>query len=166
MGARRKLGWVGIVALALGVSVGPTQAQIPQDGSIGIGTASPQEKLHVVGNVRFACPDRCISGHADNSVTAGLVGATIAGGDGAAPNHNRVTASFGTIGGGAGNEAGNAFEYATVGGGLNNTARGPWATVGGGQQNTASGPNSTLGGGNGNPASGELATVGGGRTTA
>jgi hypothetical protein len=110
-------------------------------------------------------------------VTAGVRGATIAGGgvpsgntdpafDGEAPN--RVTDAYGSVGGGLGNRAGNDSggttdgSHATVGGGHRNTAGGPYTTVGGGFFNTASGASSTVGGGASNEASNAWATVGGG----
>lgn len=96
---------------------------------------------------------------------------------------NRVTDHYGTVGGGAGNRAGNDnpdpsdAPFATVGGGVGNTASGrvstvlggrdnlasaEAATVGGGLQNVASGVRSTVGGGASNTASGNSATVSGG----
>jgi hypothetical protein len=99
-----------------------------------------------------------IGGYHGNQVTAGAAGATIGGG-GNASNPNRVTGSYGTVGGGANNEAGLG---ATVGGGDSNTASSLMSTVGGGYGNTASGDLSTAGGGYGNTASGYIATVGGG----
>jgi FtsZ-binding cell division protein ZapB len=99
--------------------------------------------------------------------------ATIAGGgpsDIAYPDttNNRVTDSYGTIGGGGNNQAGDGdgdvtnTRYATVGGGWGNTASGLDATVGGGYQNEASGEEATIGGGVGNEATGYAASVGGG----
>jgi hypothetical protein len=108
-----------------------------------------------------------IGGFSGNSVTSGVVGATIGGG-GASANPNRVTDNYGTVGGGynnqAGDDAGTTSDrpYATVGGGESNTASGLNATVGGGRLNTAFGPYATVGGGNGNAAVGFNATVGGG----
>jgi hypothetical protein len=108
-----------------------------------------------------------IGGFSGNSVTSGVVGATIGGG-GASANPNRVTDNYGTVGGGynnqAGDDAGTTSDqpYATVGGGESNTASGLNATVGGGRLNTAGGPYATVGGGNGNSAVGFNATVGGG----
>jgi hypothetical protein len=94
-----------------------------------------------------------IGGFSGNSVTSGVVGATISGG-GASAATNRVTDSYGTVGGGHNNQAGNAdtdttnAPYATVGGGDINTASGfagpPWAGAG---FNTASGDYATVGGG-------------------
>jgi hypothetical protein len=77
-----------------------------------------------------------IGGFSGNSVTGGVVGATISGG-GEAGLVNQVSASLGTVGGGHGNTASGA--RATVGGGVLNTASGDSATVPGGQSNTAAG---------------------------
>jgi hypothetical protein len=72
---------------------------------------------------------------------------------------DQVTGTFGTIGGGMGNETG---DYATVCGGSHNTASAYHATVGGGSYNTASVGHSVIGGGLENTVSGSMATVGGG----
>jgi hypothetical protein len=111
-----------------------------------------------------------IGGYSGNSVTAGVVGATIGGGGRSTWSNwpNRVTDDYGTVGGGYNNRAGNDdgimgnAHSATVGGGSHNTASSLIATVGGGQANTASGEAATVGGGRANTASGEAATVGGG----
>jgi hypothetical protein len=123
-----------------------------------------------------------------NGVMTDVFGATIGGGGYiAAPNI--VTATIGTIGGGATNivsgvaatvtggwantasgyattVSGNynkaSGDYAIVGGGNFNTASGGAATVSGGYNNTASGDYAIVGGGGSNTASGALATVGGG----
>ena len=120
-----------------------------------------------------------IGGSPANSVTAGVRGATIAGGGVPAGNSdpdyadeapNRVTDAYGTVGGGyanrAGNDAGTVIDrgFATVGGGGLNSASGTAVTIGGGIANAASGPYSTVGGGRLNVASGESATVGGGES--
>jgi len=122
-----------------------------------------------------------IGGYGGNSVTAGVYGATVGGG-GRSANPNRVTDTFGTVGGGSHNQAGDAdgdvenAKYATVGGGLENTASGMNATIGGGTYNVAGGTNAAIAGGNGNQggnyafvgggslnaASGSMATIGGG----
>ena len=118
-----------------------------------------------------------IGGSHANEVTAGVRGATIAGGGMPSGNSdpnllteapNRVTDHYGTVGGGYGNQAGDAAGItldrlaATVGGGRLNTASGSSSTVGGGEENTASGQHSTVGGGLQNTASGQHSTVGGG----
>jgi trimeric autotransporter adhesin len=100
-----------------------------------------------------------IGGHISNTVSSGVVGATIGGG-GASGGANYVTADYATVGGGGINTA--SGSHATVGGGWYNTASSWDATVGGGESNTASGPYATIGGGNSNSASGWYATAGGG----
>lgn len=111
-----------------------------------------------------------IGGFSGNSVTLGVVGATICGGgEGPSPDEsNLVTDDYGIVGGGLANQAGdNAGTtsdrlYATVGGGYGNDATNTASTVGGGQLNTASGVNSTVSGGTLNGANGYAATVCGG----
>ena len=113
-----------------------------------------------------------IGGTGDNSVSAGVHAATIAGGGRGVPSDpataNRVTDDRGTVGGGADNQAGDGAgpasdrTNATVGGGAGNTASGESATVGGGIFNTASGLRATVGGGAVNAASVAAATVAGG----
>jgi hypothetical protein len=108
-----------------------------------------------------------LGGFQGNSITAGVVGATVAGG-GTNGFENRVTDDWGTVGGGLDNVAGNSAGttgdaiFATVGGGFGNTASDSFSTVGGGESNTASGGLSTVGGGFANTASGLRSTVGGG----
>lgn len=104
-----------------------------------------------------------IGGYSGNVVSAGVSGATIAGG-GNDSAVNSVTASYGAIGGGSGNTA--SGTGATVGGGGNNTAGGWNATIAGGGGNTASGMNATVGGGYGNLAGSGDATVAGGHQNA
>lgn len=119
-----------------------------------------------------------IGGSHANTVTAGVRGATIAGGGvpigdtdpfflDEAPN--RVTDHYGTVGGGYGNRAGDGAStlsnrpFATVGGGLGNAASGDYSTVGGGYKNTAtSGALGTVAGGAMNTVSAPASTVGGG----
>jgi hypothetical protein len=116
------------------------------------------------GNVLF--------GHL-NEIRTGVLGAAIGGGGmhtdyENTPWPNVVADHFGTVSGGAGNEAGNEDEeprnalFATVGGGLRNRARGTRSTVGGGDSNEATGGRATVGGGINNEATDDAATVGGG----
>lgn len=72
-----------------------------------------------------------IGGYAANSLSAGVVGATIAGG-GQASGVQQVTGSYGAIGGGRNNQA---AAYAVVGGGDTNVAA-SLAAVGGGWATT------------------------------
>jgi hypothetical protein len=81
-----------------------------------------------------------IGGSSLNFVSNGVAGATISGGGNqpfTTATPNSVTASFGTVGGGAGNTAGGVDSV--VSGGLLNTANGPFAMVPGGVGNLASG---------------------------
>ena len=136
-----------------------------------------------------------IGGHDANGVGPGVVGATIGGGGVAGglidrngdllsfclECANSVTDVYGTVAGGADNEA--AGVGATVGGGAGNTAGGNpdviltaanpdgivplenknYATVGGGQGNLAQGDSATVSGGQTNTASADWTTVGGGQ---
>lgn len=108
-----------------------------------------------------------IGGYGDNSVTPGVVGATIAGG-GTQNNVNRVTDDYGVVSGGHNNQAGDGAgltsdnSFATVGGGLANNALNAYSTVDGGWLNKASGPFATIGGGSQNEASNIYSTISGG----
>ncbi len=79
-----------------------------------------------------------IGGYSGNVVSAPR-SATIAGGGDLGSFINRVTESYGTVGGGRANIAG---YIATVAGGENNTASGSFSTVPGGSGNTAAGSTS------------------------
>jgi len=118
-----------------------------------------------------------IAGSSVNGVTAGVRGATIAGGGiptgDSDPSMifedpNLVTDSYGNIGGGWGNRTGNAdadpqsHAADTIAGGVGNVASGSTASVGGGLRNTASGWFGTVAGGVTNTASGESSSVAGG----
>ena len=107
-----------------------------------------------------------VGGFSGNSVSSGVTGATIAGGGdafcfAAVFPFNRVTDSWGTVGGGCNNQAGDGAgstgdrAWATVGGGRFNTASGEYATVGGGLGNTATGARSMVPGGSANTAAGQ-----------
>jgi hypothetical protein len=117
-----------------------------------------------------------IGGSPANNITAGVRGATIAGGGvpaGWDPNltmgaPNRIADAYGTVGGGynnrAGDDAGTTTDRwgATVGGGALNIASGVASTIGGGHFNRASEMYDTVGGGFSNSAAGLVSTVGGG----
>ena len=100
-----------------------------------------------------------LGGHPSNTVSAGITGATIAGG-GLLSAGNQVTANFATVSGGFSNTASGVTS--TVGGGEQNAASGDQSTVGGGDNNDATGGDSTVGGGVVNTASGGFSTVAGG----
>ena len=125
-----------------------------------------------------------IGGAAQNSVSAGIVGAVISGGGAGSYSGGAVTnlvqSDFGSIGGGGANgiktgslgaRIGGGYlnlvtngTYATIGGGYANAASTNSATVSGGFYNVASGFESTVGGGQANIASGSVSFVGGGVT--
>jgi hypothetical protein len=119
-----------------------------------------------------------IAGASNNNVTAGVRGATIAGGgvlnnsdpDVSNDAPNVVTDLYGTVGGGMGNRAGDAAgaiidrAFATVAGGHVNVAGGAFSFVGGGFSHIAGGSESTIAGGIDNFAGSARATVGGGGT--
>lgn len=109
-----------------------------------------------------------IGGNPENEVGPGVSGATISGGGAVMPDNNRVTDTFGTVGGGCSNQAGDGAgtpldaQFATVGGGFQNASAAPFATVGGGVTNNTKALAATIGGGLGNVAGGSFASVGGG----
>jgi hypothetical protein len=118
-----------------------------------------------------------IAGSSGNSVTAGVRGATIAGGgtqgtagdpDFFAIGPNVVTDHYSVVSGGFENRAGDALGtladagFATVSGGRNNRASDEASTVGGGSSNDAFGRYATVGGGLSNSATEEATVAGGG----
>ena len=183
-------------------SSGPANAFVQGGNSFGatatLGTNDAQVVEIRAGGARVsryepdAISPNVIGGHAANNTTAGVRGATIAGGgvatgdgdpDFANEGPNRVTDAYGTVGGGyanrAGDDANTAVDraFATVGGGLHEHAsgfpfhcgrrmvehrRGINSIVAGGALNQASGVTSTVTGGSGNIASGNYSTIGGG----
>lgn len=108
-----------------------------------------------------------IGGYSGNAITTGVLGATISGGGGSGYINN-ITDSYGSIGGGGGNRAGDADTdagnkpYPTVAGGLKNIASGVYSAIGGGIENTASGSTSAIGGGGYNKASATYSAIGAG----
>ncbi len=112
-----------------------------------------------------------IGGYQGNLPDTGsaIEGATIGGG-GRNNGVNEVKDDYGTIGGGAGNIAGDisiyttiGSIYATVGGGYQNEAQAGYSTVGGGRENEAQVSYSTVGGGYYNQAQGTASAIPGGR---
>ncbi len=126
--------------------------------AIFLGTVDEQPLEVRVNNARAlrlepnATSPNVIGGQSVNRVTDGAAGATIGGG-GETGLENRVSDSFGTVGGGRNNQAGD--EAGTV----NDK---PGATVGGGAWNIASGRGATVGGGLGNQVTADWATIAGG----
>ena len=133
-------------------NAGTTPGTIP--GTNFIGTTDDKALEFRVHNTRgfrlepTSGAPNVIGGYSGNTVTVGFAGATISGG-GASSYPNRVTSSFGAVGGGVNNTAG---DQATVGGGYDNAASGSYATVAGGFGNRAIGNYATVPGGNYNTA--------------
>ena len=160
-------------------------------GHLGTSDAQPLDiyaNNQRVAHFEFATMSpNALLGHVNNGTYIGVAGASVGGGGAAGSQDqlldtdfrtfsciwaygclNGVTDSWGTIGGGAGNLAGNGVgsisdnPFATVGGGFANWANAGLSTIGGGFENRAIGIASTVAGGNLNVASGLYATVPGG----
>ncbi len=128
-----------------------------QNLTLGIGGGNG---VRIVQTVNAIAPNM-VSGSSSNFADLGdatrgyVVAATIAGGA-----SNLVRGSYGTVGGGLDNSAGdlsvgaNGSGYATVAGGLNNSAWAELSVISGGQSNYAFGPFSTVPGGKSNTARG------------
>jgi hypothetical protein len=103
-----------------------------------------------------------------NMVDPGVQGAVIAGGGTTnflgSSSSNRVSANFGSIGGGSGNWIQSGSDHSGIGGGWQNliASNSYESVIAGGQNNTMSSTWSFIGGGIGNTNSGQLATIGGG----
>ena len=138
--------------------------------------AGNQRALRLEPNISSNAPN-VVGGSSWNSVSNGVVGATIAGGGGSGTYYyyggyypasgnftNKVTADFATIGGGGQNVASGPF--ATIAGGNYNNATNRYCTVGGGYYNFAYGLCATVAGGAGyyygNFANGDYSAIGGG----
>ncbi|MBN2149619.1 MAG: tail fiber domain-containing protein [Anaerolineales bacterium] len=116
-------------------------------GSGDFTTLTPRQRIRPAP-IAFALPGfyteattgtpNIIGGYSGNTVSAGVVGATISGG-GVSNYFNTVTGEGGVVSGGADNAAG---PHASVGGGFSNTASGFFATVPGGSYNSATGKDS------------------------
>ena len=118
-----------------------------------------------------------IGGHSSNSVAAGLLSATIAGGGGpgfpnritgagntgviGGGNNNTVSGLGGVVSGGEGNQA--SGRHAVISGGERNRATDQTTVIGGGEENTASANHTTIGGGELNQATAPHSVVSGGQ---
>jgi hypothetical protein len=134
-----------------------------------LGTTDPQPlelKVNSQRALRLEPDDtspNVIGGFGDNSVIAGVHGATISGG-GKAGNANSVIGNYGTVGGGYGNSAEGG---AVVAGGTENSCSGPSSAIGGGIGNEIDDAlECVIGGGGGNQISmGNYSVIGGGMSS-
>jgi hypothetical protein len=158
--------------------IGTTDAQAFEVRTANARSLRIEPSAQTTGSPALPITSNTIAGSSANAVTAGVRGATIAGGgvptgttdpDFQFEGPNRVSDHYGLVGGGYANRAGNATgnlldaAFATVGGGLGNVAGGTHSTVGGGTLNTASNVRATVAGGESNRASGDAGTVSGGQ---
>jgi len=163
-------GLLGLGSGSTAVSASTDREEIELGGETVFSLTGPQtfdrqdgSRLRDGGSVRIG---------SQNEIDESVLGATVSGGgvdylDQENDDPNVVGAHFGTIGGGAGNEAGtdgavDDGSYTTVSGGLRNTATGGGSAVGGGANNDASGHMATVAGGRQNAASEPFAVAGGG----
>jgi hypothetical protein len=122
-----------------------------------------------------------LGGHPSNAASAGVRGATIAGGgvglgdvdpDFTLELPNQVWSHYGTVGGGFGNVAGSNVAdltvgaFAFVGGGWRSAATGHSAAIVGGSSHNASAFGSFIGGGNANNVGGVYSAIAGGQINA
>jgi trimeric autotransporter adhesin len=161
--------------------LGNTDAQplTLQSGGAQISVVIPGANGLRISQSTVASAPNVVNGSSANAISAGVRGATLAGGgvaggntdpDYGGENPNLVTDHYGSVGGGYGNRAGNNnaavndAAFATVGGGNANVASGSLSVVSGGYNNEASGYISTIVGGELNKAIDSYSFVGGGRS--
>ena len=173
LNAANLVGPVPAAALSNAWRIGGNNGTLPANNFLGTTDNQPLELR--VNNARALRlqPDTSpqnapsvLGGSPVNLIAPGIVGATIAGGgsadyEGNGPAPNTVSLSYGTVGGGVGNDT--LGVGATIGGGYNNTGAGFFAVVGGGGVNVAHGDYTTVGGGLFNQATNTASTVAGGR---
>lgn len=108
--------------------------------SVGIGTATPTEKLDVEGNIRVSGKSTIGIGNINTGVYSFVAG-----------RENIAEDTSSTVGGGRKNYARGNYSVIAGGGGPNdadsNSAVGPWAAIGGGRTNSSVGYASTISGG-------------------
>jgi hypothetical protein len=141
-----------------------------RNNSIGIGTASPNEKLTIVGNISakgriyaseqpytWYYPGSSIYPNVTNNHLEGSTFSVIGGG----ANNQAYSSNSSVIDGGDTNNADNSV-YGVIGGGFINTVRGDFTTVAGGHENQSLCGASFIGGGGFNYASAAGSSIVGG----
>jgi len=119
--------------------------------SVGIGTSTPLEKLHVEGNLLVSDKATIGPGNTNTGNYTFVVG-----------YNNTVSGDGCTVTGGVNNSANDMWN--TVGGGYENTiAFGEASTIAGGYQNSAQNDGIAIGGGRYNSVSGNYSVIGGGQ---
>ena len=150
--------------MELGIKVGDDPETAPRTPLGATAFALGMRGMYAVWRqIPGAVSYNIVGGAPNNSVANDISGATISGGGGfrnEVPQPNSVTDDFGTVSGGAGNEAGG--HGSTVGGGVGNTASSLMSTVSGGIDNQTSGQAAVVGGGQANVASGHWSVIAGG----
>jgi hypothetical protein len=153
---------------------GATRMVIQNDGSVGLGTTNPQNKLDVEGAmVVGAGYSGTETAPSNGMVIQGNVGiGTTSPADKLDVEGNISVSGKATIGSGHTNTGNYAFvagesntasgSNSSVCGGLLNTVSGSYSSVGGGNDNEANNLAATVGGGIGNLASGSISTIAGG----
>jgi len=138
-------------------------------GNVGIGTAAPAEKLHVVGNLRSSGTIQSGSSITIDGLNDRVTSSTdleLHVNSGRALRLESHATSPNLIGGYSGNSVTPGVYGATIGGGGSsgsiNSVTGDYSTVAGGYGNTASSDRAFIGGGQDNTASSSFTTVGGG----
>ena len=160
-----QVGWVEPTGGSGGWTDGGSIVRLEtSDDSVGIGTASPTEKLHVDGNILVTGTANIGFGHTltgnygfvagyGNTVSGDT--STVSGG-----TRNSATGLGSTISGGVSNDA--SGDYSVIAGGRWQEAAGLRSTICGGQQNDAIGDNSTIIGGREHVATGAGSVIAGG----
>ncbi|MFC1704204.1 hypothetical protein ACFL1E_05440 [Candidatus Omnitrophota bacterium] len=142
-----------------------TGVDLGEDWFVGIGTATPNSNLQVIGAISRQ-GTTLIGNQSNTHVNLGnnsttgeggedWAGCTVSGGDG-----NLAEEPYSTVAGGQTNTA--TQDWTVVSGGQGNDADGRWAVVAGGENNLADDLHATVGGGEDNQALDQWTTVAGG----
>jgi hypothetical protein len=132
------------------LDINPLGNTVYINSNVGIGTTSPSEKLHVVGNILGSAKLTIGSGHTNSGTLSSIAGGT----------GNTASGTYSFVGGGENN--GTYGSKSAVVGGDTNGATGECSFIGAGYGNCAGGNQATISGGYGNTAIGANSFIGGG----